>query len=127
MLKPSLLFLLAAIYLAFGGLGTLIAPVESTLGALAANSSGVLISLFRGYGGTLLGIAVMDFLVRNEGASKARDAIFLGNFVGFGLVAITDIMAIAAGAPQLAYVFAALDVLFALGFLFVGKANMSKS
>ncbi len=125
MLKPSLLLLLAAIYLALGGLATLLAPIETSMGILPATSSGVLVAFVRGYGGTLLGIAVLDFLVRNEGASKARDAIFLGNTVGFGLVAITDILAIAAGAPQGVLVFAVLDVLFTLGFIFVGKANMS--
>jgi hypothetical protein len=127
MIKPSLLFLLAAIYLAIGGLVTLIVPVESSFGMIPAASSGALVAFIRGYGGSLIGIAVLDFLVRNEGSSKARDAIFLGNFVGFGLVALTDILALAAGAPQAALVFTVLDILFALGFLFVGKSNMSTS
>ncbi len=127
MMKPSLLLTLAAIYLAIGGLGLLLAPEATTMGIVAAGSSGALTALIRGYGGTLIGIAVIDALVRNEAGSKGRDAIFLGNTVGFGLVAITDVIGQLSGGPQAGLVFAVLDVLFTLGFLFVGKANMSKS
>ena len=125
-MKPSLLFILSAIYLAIGGLGLLLVPHALTMGILPANASVALTGLARGLGATLLAIATLNALVRNHPASKTRDAVFLGNTVGFGLNAINDIMIQLSGtAPSEGWGFVVLDVLFTIGFIWVGKKNMS--
>src|SRR5512143_3880968 len=86
-MKPSILFLIGAVYLGLVGLGFLVAPGVFTFGALGATPA-VIVAELRQYGGALLGIAVLNWVARNAEPSKARDGVFLGNTVGFGLVAI---------------------------------------
>ena len=76
---------------------------------------------------TFIGIAVLNWAARNADASKARDAIFLGNTVGFGLAAILGIIATLATGQALGWIFVVIAGLFAVGFFIVGRANMSTS
>jgi uncharacterized protein (TIGR02246 family) len=61
----------------------------------------------------------------DAGPSRARDAIILGNIVGFGAIAVLDLWGMASGARQLTSVFAIIHLLFTIAFIGVGRRSMS--
>lgn len=123
-MKPSILFSPAAIYLALVGLGFLFVPGILTFGALGATPA-VIVAELRQYGGALLGIAVLNWVAKDAEPSKTRDGISLGNTVGFGLVAIGGVIRQLSGAVAVGWVFVLINILFAVSFFMVGRANMS--
>jgi hypothetical protein len=123
-MKPSVLFSTAAIYLALVGLGFLFVPGILTFNALGGTPA-VIVAELRQYGGALLGIAVLNWIARNAEPSKARDGIFVGNTVGFGLVAIGGVLRQLNGAVAAGWLFVLLNLLIAISFFLVGRANMS--
>lgn len=123
-MKPSILFLIAAVYLGLVGLGFLVAPGVLTFGALGATPA-VIVAELRQYGGALLGIAVLNWVARNAEPSQARDGVFLGNTVGFGLVAVGGVLRQLSGAVPVGWIFVLINALIAVGFFMVGRANMS--
>ena len=125
-MKSSTLFLLAALYLGLVGLGFLLAPSTMEFGALGATPA-IIVAELRQYGGALIGIAVLNWVARNAEPSKARDGVFLGNTVGFGLVTIGGILRQLSGAVAIGWLFVIINALFAVSFFIVGRANMSKS
>src|SRR5687768_13935429 len=90
-MKLKTLFIMASVYLAAAGLGFILIPEVFGVGAVPSNPSPELITYLRVFGSPLLGIAILDWTVRNEGPSSARNAIVLGNIVGFGVIAALDI------------------------------------
>jgi hypothetical protein len=108
------------------GLGFLFAPGVLTFGALGATPA-VIVAELRQYGGALLGIATLNWAARNAEPSKARDGVFLGNTVGFGLVAIGGVLRQLSGAVAIGWLFVLINALFAVGFFIVGRANMSNN
>ena len=125
-MKPTVLFSAAAIYLGLVGLGFLFVPGTLVFGALGGTPA-IIVAELRQYGGALLGIAVLNWVARNAEPSKARDGVFLGNTVGFGLVAIGGILRQLNGAVAIGWLFVLINLLFALSCLMVGRANMSKN
>lgn len=117
----SLLFTISSIYLGLVGLGTLISPTAMTAGAL----SPLLVDTFRGFGGAFLAVAVMDWMARNSEASKARDAIVLGNTIGFVFAAVFGIFAVLHGYPAYGWVLVVINALLAVGFFLGGMSGMS--
>jgi len=119
-MKPKLLFTLSAIYMGLIGLTILISPAVGM--GLDAGASAHLIAQVRVQASLYLGIAVLNWFARNAEASKARDAIFLGNTVVFailfGLLMFT-------GEPVVGWVFVVIHLLFAVAFFMIGRANMS--
>ena len=71
-----------------------------------------------------MGIAVLNWAARNTGPSRARNAILLGNTVGFGLSAILEVIAALSGGPTLSWLFAGLGIIFAGGFFLVVREDM---
>ena len=122
-MKPKLLLTLAAIYMGIIGLFNLISPVAAW--GLDAGASAVLIASVRVPASLYLGIAVVNWFARSAEASKARDAIFLSNTVVFGLSTILWVPIMLAGAPAFGWLFVAINLLFAVAFFVVGRANMS--
>lgn len=122
-MKPNLLLSIAAIYMGLLGLSQLISPAFSY--NLDAGASATLIALLRGNASTFFGIAVLDWFARNADASRARDAILLGNTVGFGLATILGIFSMLAGGPVVGWVFVVINLLLSVAFFVVGRANMS--
>lgn len=122
-MKPKFILSFAAIYLALVGLGLLLAPTYTVLG-LDAGTSPLIIAQLRAMSDTFLGIAVLNWAARNAEASKARDAIFLGNTVGFGLSVILGAMVSLTGGMVVSWVFTALSLFCVVGFIVVGRANM---
>ena len=125
-MKTNTLLTTAAIYLALVGLGFLLAPGVMVFGALGGTPSTIVAEL-RQYGGSLLGIAILNWVARNVEASTARNGVFLGNTVGFALVAVGGMLRQLSGAVAIGWLFVVINVLFSIAFFVVGRANMSDS
>ena len=79
-MKTNGLLIAAALYLALVGLGFLLAPSVMVFGALGGTPATIVAEL-RQYGGSLLGIATLNWVARNAEASTARNGVFLGNTI----------------------------------------------
>ena len=122
----SLLFTISSIYLALSGFGILISPTVMLAGALDPTAL-VVIDAFRGLGGALLGIAVISWMARSAEASKLRDAVVLGNTVGFALAAVFSVLSWVHGYPAFGWVLILLNLVLTVGFFTAGRASMSAS
>jgi hypothetical protein len=125
-MKLSTLLTIASIYMATVGLGFILFPEAFGRGALPTNPSPALISYLRLWGSPLLGIAVLDWMVRKEGPSKARDAIIIGNTIGFAVIALLDALGLFNGARPITKVFVIVHLIFTLAFILAGRKNFSK-
>lgn len=88
-------------------------------GAVPADAPPELISLLRLLGGPFLGIAVLNWLSRNDRPSAVGN-ILIANLIGFGMVALNDIWGIVTGdAREIAKLFliAHLPLTLAFGLL----------
>jgi len=123
-MKPKLLLTLGSIWIALIGLLMLITPaagwyLDEGTSALAMKNLHVPASLY-------FGLVVVNWFARNAEASKARDAIFLGNTVGFGLWAILAALTVLTpGANPVGWGIVTINLVFAIAFFVVGRANMS--
>jgi hypothetical protein len=124
-MKLSTLLSIAAIYMALAGLGFIFAPQAFGAGAVPTDASAALIAYLRLFGSPFLGIAVLDWKARNAEPSTARNAIILGNIVGFAAIAALDVWGSFSGARQLTKMFAVIHLLFAVAFIWVGRRSMS--
>ena len=66
-------------------------------------------------------------MARNAEQSEARNAIILGNLVGFAAIAALDLWGLFRGARPLTKLFAVIHLLFAVAFIWVGRMSMSGS
>ena len=120
-----ILLSIASIYMAFVGLGLIFAPERFGVGAVPADPSDALIAYLRLFGSPFLGIAVLNWMARNAEPSTARNAIILGNIVGFFAIAALDLWGLSSGARPLTKVFAMIHLLFAVAFIWIGRMSMS--
>jgi hypothetical protein len=111
--------------MALVGLGLIIAPQAFGVGAVPPDASSELIAFLRLWGSPLLGIAVLDWMARDTEPSRARDAIILGNIVGFSAIAAIDIWGTFGGGRPVTRVFAVVHLLFAAAFVWAGRRNIS--
>ena len=118
------LFTVSSIYLALVGLGTLISPTTMMSGAVNSTSL-MLINNLRGIAGVYFGASIIDWAARNSEASSVRDAIILGNTIGFAFATVFGIFSIMQGLSMFQWIFVAIDALLANGFFIVGISNMS--
>ena len=124
-MKPKLLLTLSAIYIAIIGLLGLIIPATTVYG-FDVDSPDLLNARFRISLSLYLGIAVVNWFARNAEASKARDAVFLGNTVGFVLWAIlVTLVVLIPGSDPTGWAYVVINLFFAIAFFIVGRANMS--
>jgi hypothetical protein len=124
-MKLKTVLSVSAIYLAILGVGFMFFPQQTGVGAVPANAPPALIAYLRIFGGPCLGIALLNWLARDAEPSTARNAIVLGNILGFGSVALVDVWGVfAGGARQVAKVFLVVHVLMAVAFIVVGRASM---
>jgi hypothetical protein len=124
-MKLSILLSIAALYVALVGLGFIFAPQAIGIGAVPSDASAALIAYLRLFGSPFLGIAILNWTARNAEPSTARNAIILGNIVGFAAIAALDLWGLFSGARQLTKVFAIIHLLFAVAFILVGRMSMS--
>jgi hypothetical protein len=122
----SLLFTISSIYLALSGLGILISPTAMLAGALDPTAL-VVIDAFRGLGGAMFGIAIINWMARNGEASKVRDGIVLGNTVGFAFATAFSVLSWLHGYPAFGWVLIVLNLVLTVGFFAAGKVGMSNS
>lgn len=119
----NILLSIAAIYMALVGLGLIFAPQAFGAGAVPTDASAALIAYLRLWGSPLLGIAVLDWMARNAEPSAARNAIIVGNTVGFAAIAALDVWGSFSGGRPVTKVFAFVHLLFALAFVRVGSTH----
>jgi hypothetical protein len=122
---PRILLSIAAIYMALVGLGLILAPRAFGVGAVPADASAALIAYLRLWGSPLLGIAVLNWKARNAEPSAARNAILLGNLVGFAAIAALDVWGSFGGGRPVTKVFALIHLLFAAAFFWVWRMSTS--
>jgi hypothetical protein len=87
-------------------------------------SPNVLIAFLRLWGSPLLGIAVLNWIARNADPSSARNAIILGNIVGFAAIAVMDLWGSFSGGRPVTKVFVVVHLLFAVAFIWVGRKSV---
>lgn len=115
-MKLHVLLAITAVYMALLGLGFIFAPQSIGAGAVVG-ASPELIAYLRVFGGPFLGIAVLNWTARHAEPSTARNAIILGNIVGFGFGPVLDVWGLLTGARPLAVVFGVIHLLIALAFI----------
>jgi len=123
--KLRVLFTIASIYMGLVGLGLIFFPTAFGTGAVPPDPSVELVSFLRLWGSPLLGIAVMDWIARDLEPSRARDAIIIGNTVGFGVIALIDLWGSLGGGRPITKVFVVVHFLFTLAFIWIGRQNRS--
>ena len=99
-MKLKVVLTVSAIYLAVLGVGFMFAPREIGIDAVPADASPALIAYLRIFGGPILGIAVLNWMARNAEPSVARNAVVLGNIVGFGCVTLMDVWGVFSGGAR---------------------------
>lgn len=114
MVKP--LLGTSAVYLAGIGLALLVVPLQFGVDAVPADASSELVALLRLLGGPFLGIAVLNWMSR-AAAPEALTPVLLANLVGFGVVALNDVVGVATGdARDLARLFLVVHLAFTAAF-----------
>lgn len=109
--------LLSSIYLALIGGALMIAPVHFGVGAVPADPPEALVALLRLLGGPFLGIAVLNWLSRNQSEAGLLRIVLIANTVGFGLVAANDVWGVMSGeAREIARIFLFIHAGFAAAF-----------
>jgi hypothetical protein len=124
-MKLKVVLTVSAIYLAVLGVGFMFVPREIGIDAVPADASPALIAYQRIFGGPILGIAVLNWLARSAEPSAARNAIVLGNTVGFGCVTLMDVWGVfSGGARPVAKLFLVIHLLMTVAFVVAGRAGM---
>ena len=124
-MKLKVVLTVSAIYLAVLGVGFMFAPREIGIEAVPADASPALIAYLRIFGGPFLGIAVLNWMARNEEPSPARNAIVLANIVGFACVTSMDVWGVFSGAARpAAKLFLVIHLLMTVAFVVAGRASM---
>ena len=114
----------AAIYLGVLGLGFMFAPQQIGIEAVPADAPAALIAYLRIFGGPCLGIAVLNWLTRNAPPSPSRQAILIGNIVGFGCVTLMDIWGVFSGAArEAAKLFLVVHLLMTVAFIVAARTS----
>jgi hypothetical protein len=117
-MKLKVVLSAAAIYMALVGLGMMFVPRYFGVGAVPPDAPPALIAFLRIFGGPCLGIAVLNWLCRNAEPPGTRDAVVLGNIVGFGSVAAMDVWGVLSGdARQMAKLFLVIHLLMTFAFV----------
>jgi hypothetical protein len=124
-MKLKAVLTVSAIYLAVLGVGFMFAPRQIGIDAVPGDASPALIAYLRIFGGPILGIAVLNWMGRNAEPSAARNAIVVGNIVGFGCVTLMDVWGVFSGsARQVAKLFLVIHLLMTVAFVVAGRASM---
>ena len=126
-MKPKLLLTLSSIVIALVGLLGLAIPATTSYG-FDVSTPDYLNATARIPFSLFIGLALVNWFSRNAEASKARDAIFLGNTVGYVLwTIVVALTVLTPGAQPAGWAAVVIYLLFAVAFFVVGRANMSTS
>ena len=117
-MKLKVLLSIAAAYMTLVGVGMMFVPQQFGIGAVPADASPALIAFLRIFGGPCIGIAVLNWVARDAEPSSARNAIILGNMVGFACVAASDVWSVFTGdARPIAKLFLVVHLSMAIAFV----------
>lgn len=122
-MKLKTLLSIASVYMLLVGFGFIFMPRVFGTGAVPISPSPALIAYLRLLGSPLIGIAVMDWMAKNEPPSGARDAIIVGNTVGFAVIAALDVWGLFHEARPATKVFVVIHLAFTFAFIMVGLRN----
>ncbi len=117
-------FVISSVYMALVAIGHLVAPVEMSAGVVPPDASSGMVAFLRHYGALFVGMAVVNWMARNEEASSARKAIVSANVMVFGLGATLDVVAVVSGAGLAGLVPASINLAIATAFV-VGSLGRS--
>ena len=124
-MKLKSVLTVSAIYLAVLGVGFMFAPRQIGIDAVPPDASPALIAYLRIFGGPIFGIAVLNWMVRNAEPCAARNAIVLGNVVGFGCITLMDVWDVFSGSARpVAKLFLVIHLLMTAAFVLAGRASM---
>ena len=124
-MKLKTVLTVSAIYLAVLGVGFMLVPLQIGIDAVPPDATPALIAYLRIFGGPVLGVAVLNWLARKAEPSAARNAIILGNIVGFGCVTLMDVWGVfSGGARPVAKLFLVIHLLMTIAFVVAGRAAM---
>ena len=113
----KVLLAISAAYLAAIGAALLLVPAQFGVDAVPDDPSSELIALLRLLGGPFLGIAVLNWMSREDESPGLR-VVLLANLVGFGFVAANDVVGVLSGdARDLARVFLVVHLAFTAAFV----------
>jgi hypothetical protein len=115
-MQAKFILTISAIYLGLVGLALLLVPAYAFLG-LASDVSSLIIAQLRAFSDVFIGIAVLNWLARNAEASKARDAIFIGNSVGFTMSVILGVNVSLNSTQEISWIFTILSLFCAIGLV----------
>src|SRR5512138_920429 len=110
----DVLFTVSAIYAAIVGLATLLDPALF-MGAQPPTDPAML-DIFRGFGGLMIAVAVLDWMARGTAPSRARNAIVLSNTIGFLFATIFAALAVLHAYPAWAWAPVVLNALITIGY-----------
>jgi hypothetical protein len=123
-MKLKVVLSIAAAYMALVGVGMMFVPHLFGVGAVPADAPPALIAFLRIFGGPCLGIAVLNWVARDVEPSSGRNAIVLGNLVGFACVAASDIWSVfSGGARPIAKLFLVVHVSMTIAFVLQWRAR----
>ena len=123
-MKLKTVLTVSAIYLAVLGVGFMLVPLQIGIDAVPPDASPALIAYLRIFGGPVLGVAALNWLARNAEPSAARNAIILGNIVGFGCVTLMDVWGVfSGGARPVAKLFLVIHLLMTVAFVVAACAS----
>ena len=109
-----------------GGLSFGLVPAVTLSQSGIANPDSNLILVTREIGAITLGFAVISWMARNAGPSKARDGIVAAIVLTSVLLVIIETTGILGGVlPAFNWVFVAFSALLAIGFAVTGRAAMA--
>lgn len=124
-MKPNFLFILSAVWIVLIGVAGAFLSYTGTYSIEVAEPA-LLDARFRVPISLYFGLAVINWFARNSDASKARDAIFIGNTVGFFVWAVfVALVTLTPGSDPTGWGAVVINLLFTIAFFVVGRANMS--
>jgi hypothetical protein len=126
-MKPKLLLTLSAVWIILIGVAGAFLSYTGTYDIEVAEPA-LLDARFRVPISLYFGLAVINWFARNSDASKARDAIFLGNTLGFIVwAAFVALVTLTPGSDPTGWGAVVINLFFAIAFFVVVRANMSTS
>ena len=123
----GLLFSTSAIGLLMLGIVIVMDPSIILRGVLPTGAPDALIAYIHTPAAIIFGIAALNWMTRNAGASDARNAVIQANIIWFGLAVILHIFDFFSSSQRLMLVFAAIDLFYAVAFFWVWRKDEQPS
>ena len=119
------MFTISFVFFLLLGLGFVLFP-EFALTQSGVDPDNNIILVTRELGAVTLGFAVISWMARSAGPSKARDGIVAAIVLTSVVLGIVDALAIVSGVSSSTnWVFVAISALLAIGFAVTGRAAMA--